>query len=404
MKTSCTRSGVKRVSVVQPILSNYSLPVFLELAQHCEVDLFFSPAPQELGFGDVTLPDAPNLRYFPVPTLKPWRGRLGMFQRGLLPHIFRQRQRQRPDALLLSANLRDWSFWGAVLCGAFLGIPVYAHGHGPFKKKRISMVYRWATRTLLRLITSYICYAPGVRQSFIDHGFADRKLTVAHNSVINLFTVRPEEKTSKEKGILFVGRLRQGSNLQWLVRVLARIRDHDGLPLILHVIGAGEEAARLKEEARDRPWVVFHGGIYDAKRIREISLDCFLGCYPGNAGLSVVHMMSLSLPVVTHNDLHAHGPEPSFIRDGVSGILYDHADAEQSLYQALRSLASDPAKVAEMRQNAFADYRSLAHPSLAERLWAIIGESENPQPAAVSAEVPSSIELSSRAHTGAGHP
>jgi glycosyltransferase involved in cell wall biosynthesis len=392
MKTSRTRSG-KRVSVVQPMLSNYSLPVFLELAQHCEVDLFFSPTPQELGFGDVALTDAPNLRYFPVRTLRPWGGRLGMFQRGLLAHIIRQ----RPDALLLSANLRDWSFWGAVLCGAFLGIPVHAHGHGPFKKKRISVVYRWTTRTLLRLITSYICYAPAVRQSFVDHGFDDSKLTIAHNSVINPFPVKPEEKKGSATGILFVGRLRPGSNLQLLVRVVARIRDHDGLPLILHVVGAGEEAARLKEEARDRPWAVLHGEVYDAKRIREISLDCFLGCYPGNAGLSVVHMMSLSLPVVTHNDLHAHGPEPSFIRDGISGLLYDHSDPERALYQAVQSLASDPAKVARMRQNAFADYQSLSHPSLAERLWAIIGEdeNENPSPAA---------ELSARARAGAEHP
>jgi glycosyltransferase involved in cell wall biosynthesis len=397
MKTSRTRSGVKRVLVVQPILSNYSLPVFLELAQHCEVDLFFSPAPQELGFGDVTLPDAPNLRYFPVRTLRPWAGRLGTFQCGLLAHILRQ----RPDALLLSANLRDWSFWGAVLCGRFLGIPVFAHGHGPFKKKRNSLVYRWAMRTLLRLITSYICYAPVVRQSFLDHGFDDSRLTIAHNSVVNPFTVRPEEKTGKEKGILFVGRLRPGSNLQLLVRVLARIREHDALPLVLHVIGTGEEAARLQEEVRDRPWVVLHGEMYDAKKIREISLNCFLGCYPGNAGLSVVHMMSLSLPVVTHNDLHAHGPEPSFLRDGVSGLLYDHAEAEHALYQAIRSLASNPARVAEMRQNAFADYQNLTHPSLAERLWAIIGEAENALEENVSERCSTAVELAPQARTGA---
>src|SRR5712671_2274456 len=142
------------------------------------------------------------------------------------------------------------------------------------------------------------------------------------------------------------------------------MREHDGLPLVLHVIGAGEEAAALREEVLLCPWVVLHGEIYDAKKIREVSLDCFLGCYPGNAGLSVVHMMSLSLPVVTHNDLHAHGPEASFIRDGFSGILYDHADPEQSLYQAIRSLAINAPKVAQMRQNAFATYQNLAHPSL----------------------------------------
>jgi len=385
-----TRSGLKRVCIVQPILSNYSLSVFRELAEHCQIDLLHSGAPPESGFGQVSLPDAPNLRSFQVATFKPLGDRLGIFQRGLLRYIFRH----RPDVLLLTANMRNLSFWGAVLCGRFLGIPVYAHGHGPFKKKGIGIAYRWAMPTLLRLVTSYICYAPAVRQSFIDYGFDDKKLTIAHNSVVNPFPVRPEEKQGNEKGILFVGRLRSGSNLQLLLRVVARMRENDSLPIFLHVIGTGEEAARLREMVRDCPWVVLHGEVYDARRIREVSLDCFVGCYPGDAGLSVVHLMSLSLPVVTHNDLHAHGPEPSFIRDGVSGLLYDHADPEQSLYHALRSLASDPARVAEMRRNAFADYHSLAHPSLAERLWAIIGENENPRPTAVYEKAPPGAELS----------
>jgi len=396
---------LKRLCIVQPILSNYGLPVFLELAQHCQIDLLYAAAPPEAGFGPVSLPDAPNLRGFPVGAFKPLGDRLGIFHRGLLAYIFRQ----RPDTLLLSANMRNLSFWGAVVCGKFLGIPVYAHGHGPFKKRTLSTAYRGAMRVLLRLVTSYICYAPAVRQSFIDHGFDDKKLTIAHNSVVNPFPVRPEEKNGKERGILFVGRLRHGSNLQLLSRVVARVRHLDGLPLILHVIGAGEEAAPLRDEVRDCPWVVLHGEIYDAKRIREVSLDCFLGCYPGDAGLSVVHLMSLSLPVVTHNNLRAHGPEPSFIRDGVSGWLYDYADPEPSLYQAIRSLASDPAKVAEMRQNAFADYQSLADPSLAERLWAIIGGSESLRSVAVSDELAPEAELASQPqisqpNIGAGHP
>jgi len=392
-------SRLKQLCIVQPTLSNYSLPVFLELAQHCEVDLLFSSAPKELGFGEVSLPDTPNVRYFPVRTFGPWSCGLGTFQRGLAAYIFRH----RPDTLLLSADMRSMSFWGAVLSGLFLGIPVYAHGHGPFRKKRAGTAYRVAMRALLRLVTSYVCYAPAVRQSFIDYGFDDKKLTVAHNSVVNPFPVRPEEKNGRERGILFVGRLRQGSNLQLLSRVIAKLRRHDGLDLILHVIGAGEEAARLRDEVRDCPWVVLHGEIYDAQKIREVSLDCFLGCYPGDAGLSVVHLMSLSLPVITHNDMHAHGPEPSFIRDGVSGILYDHADAEPSLYRAVRSLASDPVKVAGMQQNAFADYQSLANPSLAERLWAIIGESEKRTFAGISEEACRPAELSSQVHTGAEH-
>jgi glycosyltransferase involved in cell wall biosynthesis len=395
--TAGERPELKRVCIVQPFLSHYSLAVFLELAQHCQIDLVYSSTPPESGFGQVIPSDAPNIRYFPVQAFKPFGERLGIFHRGLVSYIFRQ----RPDVLLLSADMRNLSFWGAVLCGKLLGTPIYAHGHGPFKKKKIGAAYRSAMRILLRLVTSYICYAPTVRQSFLDFGFDVRKLSVAHNSMVNPFPVRPEEKTGSEMGILFVGRLRPDSHLQRLIQAVARVRESGGLPLRLHVIGTGREEARLREQARGYPWVELHGEVYDVQKIHEISLDCFLGCYPGNAGLSVVHMMSLSLPVVTHNDLHAHGPEPSFVREGVSGLFFDHADPEQSLYEAVKSLACNRETVKQMQANAFNDYQSLVHPSLAQRLWAILG-GEQVSGAQVSEKISKAAELPSSLRIGSG--
>lgn len=292
-----------------------------------------------------------------------------MIQWGIAKYVFRE----RPDAIIISGNPRYLTFWTTLFLGKLWGIPTYAHGHGLFKKRKIRVLYRLMMNVLLKFVTSYICYAPIVRQSFIDHGFADQKLSVAHNSMVNQFPVRPDEKTGKESGILFIGRLREGSKVDLLVRVLERIRRVDGLPLTLHVIGTGEQAAILQKEAADRPWITLHGEIYDAEQIQLISRDCFLGCYPGNAGLSVEHLMSLSLPVVTHDDLRSHqGPEPSFIRNGVAGLLYDHRDPRESLYRAIKSLATDPGRLTGMRQAAFEDYQHLANPPLSARLWSII--------------------------------
>jgi glycosyltransferase involved in cell wall biosynthesis len=391
---------MKRLGVIQPHLSNVSREMFLELAGYCPLDLVISPEPLAMGFDVAPMSDGPTVRCFSGPTFMPVGKKLGWIQWSVLRYIVHE----RPRALFINANPRYLTFWIALLWAKALGIPAYAHGHGFYRRGRIGGPYKLMMRALLKLITSYICYAPLVRQAFLDSGFSAEKLTVAHNSLINRFPVLPGEKRGTESGVLFIGRLRRESRLDLLLRVVERIRREDGLSLRLHVIGDGEEAKDLRAQARDYPWAVFHGGLYDAEQIRKVSLECFVGCYPGKAGLSVVHMMSLSLPVITHNDLRAHGPEPSFIRDGVSGWLYDYKDPEQSLYQAVRSLASDPQKVADMRQNAFADYQSLASPSLAERLWKIIGESENPQFAGVSEEVHPAAELSSRARTGARHP
>ena len=362
---------MKRLCIIKPLLANYLWETILELAQHCQIDLFFSPSPDGAGFGSVLSSPNMRIRYFQVPTLKPLGERVGMIQWGLGTYI----RRERPDAIVIFGNPRYASFWTTLLWGRLLGIPVYVHGHGLFKKQRISAFYRLLTNCELKLARSYICYAPIVRDSFIEHGFNGNKLSVAHNSLMNRFPVRPEEKSGAERGILFIGRLRQGSNLQLLIRVIEKLRRVDRLPLTLHVIGTGEEFESLRQQFHGRTWIEWHGEVYDPKRIREISLSCSMGCYPGNAGLSVEHMMSLSLPVITHDDLASHqGPEPSFIRDGRSGLLYDHKNAEESLCCAIRTLASNPLKLSQMRQSAFEDYQRLIDPPLAERIWSILGD------------------------------
>lgn len=380
---SQNRGRICRLAVIQPHLSNPSREMFLELSTHCAIDLVVSPAPSGTGFEVAPLPESSRVREFNGPTLRPWGKKLGWVQMSVLSYIVSH----RPDAVFLNANPRYLTFWLTLLWARVLGIPVYAHGHGFYRRARIGSAYRLMIAAMLKFVTVYICYAPIVRQAFLDTGFSGEKLAVAHNSLINRVLVTPREKDERVKqqpgknasanGILFIGRLRRESRIDRLLRVIDRIRREDGFDLTLHIIGEGEESAMLKAQARGSSWAVFHGGIYDAARIREISLDCFAGCYPGNAGLSVVHMMSLSLPVITHDNWRQHGPEPSFIRDGVSGWLFDHTDPDSSLYRAIRALASDPAKVAEMRRHAFADYQALAYPSLAERIWAIIGGEPN---------------------------
>jgi glycosyltransferase involved in cell wall biosynthesis len=361
---------VKKLCVIQPILSNYTRQTLLEMAAYCDVDIVFSATPSGKGFGaSLESPDS-RVRYFVVPTLRPLGNRAGMIQRGLAKHIFKT----RPDAIIISADPRYLSFWTTLVVAKLLGIPAHAHGHGIYRKTRISMLYRLMMTALLRLSTTYICYAPIVRDSFVQHGFDAHKLRVAHNSLTNVCTVKPEDKDGDETGVLFVGRLREDSNVEMLFRVVRRLHD-DGVPLSLHVIGSGERESQLKSEARGSSSVVFHGEIYDPERVREISRHCGLGCYPGNAGLSVIHLMSLSLPVVTHDNMRTQGPEPSFIRDGENGILFDHCNPAESLYQAIKRLALDRRGLAAMQRESYATFEELVNPPLAERLWSIVNAS-----------------------------
>jgi glycosyltransferase involved in cell wall biosynthesis len=384
---------MKRVGIVQPVLARYRLPVYLELSRYCRIDLFFSPARPELGYGSFIPTGTPDIRYFEVPTLRPFGDKIGMLQRGLVDYILRE----KPDAVVIFASPRYLSFWTTLLWARLCSVRVYAHGHGLCKKSRVGVFYRLMTDLMLRLVTSYIAYAPSVRASFVAHGFSDKKVHVADNSMTISFTVRPHEKTGSERGVLFIGRLRRDSNLNLLLQVISRLREKDDIPLTVHVVGAGECGGQFRDEYGEHSWIHWHGELYDEERIRDISLGCFLGCYPGNAGLSVVHMMSLSLPVITHDDLSQHGPEASFIQDGINGVFYDHAKPEESLYGAIRLLAKAPAMLAKMQLAAFAGYQDLTNPSLAARIWAIIGEGEtacSESPSAVGARAPNRLQSS----------
>jgi glycosyltransferase involved in cell wall biosynthesis len=361
---------MKRICIVDPVFTRYGLPVIRELSCSCQVDWVFSRATAKSGFGPPPSPGTDNLRYVELPTFKPFGDKMGMFHAGLGKYVLRE----RPDAIKFCANPRYLSFWTTLFLARILGIPFYAHGVGFFKRRRIGFGRQLMMRLMLRLVTSYIAYAPVVRDAFAAHGFSLAKISVVHNSLVNPFPVSPGEKTGQERGILFVGRLRPRSGLEMLVRVLRRLHQEGRFPFRLHVIGIGEEGEKLKQDAEGCEWIVWHGNASD-QAASAISRDCLFGCYPGNAGLSVVHMMSLSLPVLTHDDLASHeGPEPSFVRDGISGILFDHRSPEESLYQALHKAATNPGDIACMRFGAYQEYQSLVSPSFATRLWSILND------------------------------
>jgi glycosyltransferase involved in cell wall biosynthesis len=131
---------------------------------------------------------------------------------------------------------------------------------------------------------------------------------------------------------------------------------------------------KLKRENK-YDWITFYGAIYDNEKISDISRKCILACYPGDAGLSVLHYMSLSLPVVVHGDLRKHmGPEVSYVENDINGIFFERYN-QKSLEENLKKILNDKDKLLEMQKNAFERYKLIVDPSLSERLLKIIEES-----------------------------
>ena len=362
---------MKRVMFVYPRLTSYIMPVLRGMAEDVELDVFYSIGNEDAGFGNILPFEHPHITWHLVPTrhlLAP--NHIGMYQQGLLSYMLKV----RPDAVQIWANTRYLSYWAVLLMGRLLGIPIYSRGHGLFKRQRTSFVFRWVYKFAVGLSAKYICYTPMVKESLQKIGILERKLAVDYNTLYVEYPVCPEEKSGDEKGILFIGRLRAGCDIDVLIDAVRITREQYAHNVELHVIGAGSLIDDVLNAAGKYPWVQYHGGIYNQQQISEISHLCRMGCYPGDAGLSVVHMMALSLPVITHNDLFAHmGPEPEYIVHGKNGFFYGHKRETERLADTIRKAFELPREQTQiMQRNAYKTYHELSTPPYHQRLLNIL--------------------------------
>lgn len=353
--------------IVQPYLTAYRLPVFAALATRFEGTLLASsPPPAGSGYGEPDTAGTAIRRHVRLPERRLLGGRL-FWQQGLLALLWRE----RPARLLITANPRVLSTWAALLLGRAVGIACHGHGQGFYDKPAPPRWLVLAYRAMLALMHGYIAYSESSAESLRRAGVGGR-LSVAENSLELDAITTPEEKTGREPGVLFLGRLREGHRLELLIEAMVLARTRTGLPLELHVVGDGAARPALQTRYADIPWLHWHGGRYAHAEVRDIARSCRVGCYPGDAGLSVVHYMGLSLVPVIHDRLDLHmGPEPSYVVDGDNGRRFAHADGLDSLAGILAELFTSP-DTGRLAERAHARYHSLNTPPLAVRMARIL--------------------------------
>lgn len=350
-----------RLFVLQPVFASYRDAFFRELAK--------SFACVEL-YADLTVRDgfkcgvgaSLNIRHTPIVGSRT----LLYYQFGFISAlIFR-----RPSVVFITADFRAVHFWLTLLISSISKIPLFSHGQGLYDKPQTGLLRKLLFRFVLRFSSKYVCYTESVRQSLISVGLNDDKLAVMDNTLVNSCPVELADK-SPENRVLFVGRLREGSELGLLFEAMEKLRNA-GLDIALDIIGDGVLKTVFENIAREKQLSIrFHGAIYDDKTISDISKRCKVGVYPGDAGLSLVHYMSLSLIPIVHGTLTKHmGPEPSYIVDGKNGLFFERGNPDslaEKIYFALNDCSC-----ADIGFAAYQTYKRLSQPTMAQKLFSIM--------------------------------
>jgi glycosyltransferase involved in cell wall biosynthesis len=352
----------QKLLYIQPIIARFRLPVVNYLCRHFDLTIYAGQPDRGSGHARTS----PQCKVIDAPSTFLFNKTLA-YQHKVLSVPLR-----REVVILTFSNPRYISYWILLLRASVLKIPVYSHGQGLYRKPTPSFLSRVMYRLIVALSRKYICYNELAKNSMLAIGCPPQKLASADNSLEVSTPVTPDQKQYNENGILYLGRLREASNVESLITGIRHLRRTYN-DVELHIIGSGILESRLKDFAKDEDWIHWHGAIHEDEKISEISKSCRVGCHPGSAGLSIVHMFGLSLPPLVHDSMPKHqGPEPHYIEDCKNGFLFNHKDRD-SLAEKLLSIWSMPQeRLREIGQHAYSTYLALNSPSLGERFTRII--------------------------------
>lgn len=341
-----------RVTIVQPSLAKYRVPVYKALATRPGIDLRVVYAESD-GIPNVS-PDGFTAEFQPLHVARLGPGHM-LWHSAQLSHA----TREQCDVLILSWDVHYASLVPALLRARANGVATVLWGHGYSKRER---PWRAQLRQLpARLADVLLFYSDGPARTYVErHGFRQDRVAVAHNALdqsameaarsawmanpADLAAFKQNNGLAGRPTILFCSRLDRANRVDLLLRAAAII--NKAIPDVrLVVIGAGEaesELRRLAQELGLGHSVDFLGAVYDEMKLAPWFLSADVYCYPENIGLALLHAFGYGLPVVTSDKLDAQNPEIEALHPQLNGLLYRHGDPV-ALSDALSELLANRA-------------------------------------------------------------
>lgn len=340
------------VTIVQPIVPAYRVPLFSRLARRETLDVWVHASARNNRGGAASVPPSGfqgqiNHRSRRIPAL-------GLvWQQG----VQMDNVRGPGDVLVVCGDLRYMSNYRLITIARRRGAGVIWWGHAWSPTSRI-----WSSRVryalMRRLADVVLVYSDRERDRLLTLGFRPDRLFATNNTLdlqpISEATAGLTEaarlRALAEQGLagrrlmLFSSVLTPKTRLDLAIHMLAS-EAFRGPEWTLVVIGDGVMRGtyeRLAQQLAVTGRVKFLGAITDQARLAPWFRSAEALVYPGDIGLSLLHAFAFALPVVTHDNPRHHGPEFGAMSDGVTGALFREGDLAD-LVRVTQRLVSDPA-------------------------------------------------------------
>jgi glycosyltransferase involved in cell wall biosynthesis len=313
--------NVSSLVVIQAVAPDYRIGLFNTLFQHkgvqliCGDEYFSSVKSDPAVFENTYVQKSTNL-YF----LK----RKGLWQ--VWPGYFVTLLGQ--NVRVVELNPRCVTSWLSLLCSRLLkrGKTV-VWGH---LLNRAGEQKRWSARQLmLKLANGALFYTRGQMDAF--KATPAGQLTIsgyAPNSVV--YASQVTHFTSAGQDFLYVGRLVADKKPMLLLDAFLLACAQGLESSLLHIVGAGSEAAQLQARLATSPYrarVVLHGHNNDYVFLHGLYQRSVCSVSPGYVGLSVTQSLSFGRPMLIAEH-EPHAPEIEAFIPGENGRFFRSDDAE----------------------------------------------------------------------------
>lgn len=380
-----------RVAQLMPDVRPYRVGFFERLAQRPDVKMtVYAGHPNPGHGGPVSRPavavpvvDVKN-RFYSRRSVKI------MWQTGALRML-----RSDADVLVCQEVVSNLSVWAIRLLHRRAGKRLVLMGffYRPEGSGMIAVV-RDRMRSFLRASASaFVAYTEQGRDELLSEGAPEDSVFVTRNTLDTERLMRLAQEVGQpasEKVLLrlgipkeaivlaFVGRLRTVKRLEVAIEAVRILNQRLDVPVLLLVIGDGEERAGLAARANGVP-VRFVGQTYDDTELAELLSVASLLVLPGSVGLTCVLAFSNGLPVVTTDaGATTQTPEFAYVRDDENAVVVKAPEAVMYA-NVIEELLSDQDRMRRLAAGAVESAKALTMERMVDAFVKAVRH--NPDPA-----------------------